>query len=405
MRFRRPRRCFTYEDFVNERIVPQGRVPPLHALLRSMRRYAACLRRKGSLRPDEIWLLALLAEVERSYVWLLCTGAPWHDAEEVVLTSLAKLYERQDKIPPEKRPAWFATAVRKTNQERRREWATKHRLAPDVAHHQAEQAAAAYRAADVQIGMAQLDADAQRLFRTLRLEEQAVVDLHAFQDTTMEDVAAALKITPATARKRWRLAVDRLLEHIEREDIREGHKYGELKRYVLAAAALLWLRLRRWLRWLGDAVRDETASATRAARWPIVAIAVPLLAVPIMVLLRRAPSAPEVSSVEEAMASAEAMPSVGLFLSTWAERERDSDDPVTAPTLASNAGRSAPESAVPAPREARDLLGTAQAALAKDARSIAAHALNRYESMYPDDPYPVIHAELRVALALKSVPR
>src|SRR5262249_12731794 len=152
---------------------------------------------------------------------------------------------------------------------------------------------------------------------------------------------------------------------------------------------LLWAWARGWFRGIVGAARDATAGTARPSRWPIVAAAVPLLALSVFVLVPGTPRAAEIASVEEATTNADASASsVGLFLSAWAERERDGGDPVAMTAPASHASSAQPQNAASkgeqdatdplkarGPREAHDLLATAQDALARNALTIAAHAL------------------------------
>lgn len=391
----------------NPRAAPPRRGRESHGLVRLMRQHAECLRRRDPLGADEEVFLKLLAEIERGYVWLLFRGAPSYDAEEVVQTSLEKLYERHEEIPPEKRPAWLSTAIRTTNLERRRKWAIEHKLAPEVANETEVQSAGVHRETDVQLGELQLHADVQRLLHLLRPEEQAVVEHHVFHDRTIEATAEALGIPLTTAWKRWRRAVVRLCEHIEREDAQEGFRSGGCKRYVLPAAVLLWAWARRWYRAAAGLERDTAIGAKRAARWPIVAAAIPLVAISIFALSSSATPAAEVTPAAEIAPAGEAIEiddtstaSVGLFLSTWAEREREQGDSIAITAPASHA-RSAARmlGATPVP----PLLSKAREALQLGHLTEAASALHDFEVDHPDPTKNTMHRDLRVQLELRGL--
>lgn len=313
---------------------------------------------------------------ERGHAWLFAARVPLHDAEEVVQTALAALWEHWDEVAEAARPRWFWRAVLNRDNERRRKWGVSHKYAERVGCEMELQVFSPAPTPEEQLLEGEVVAAMRWHFARLPTEQQAVVALYIFEEVPMAEAAIRLGIKEDTAKKRWRLAKEALRAGVQREEAKERFKIAAVVAVTIAALFALWRR--GWAR-------------ARRGAGPLFACA----SLPLMVAshdpLRFTDAA---RTLDERTVRAETIVlSPYAFLpafSAFAERELD------APWARSGPAKAAKATVSSARLEAaRSYLVRVNTALYREKdRTKARRFLHLYEAAFPEKPFPEHYAGL-----------
>lgn len=351
-------------------------------------------------------------QYKRADDWARLLNVSKDDAEDITQEALLCLWQNREAIERSGWPGWLCTAMvlRGRMHFRSLRRAQKHEVA--VALHLQQVAISA--SPEVEIHLRQCERELLRVIDLLRPERRDVVRLYLLDELPMAEVATRLGIPLETAQKRWRLARASMRAAFDRDRAKERFKIvaAALAAFFVAFWARLFVPRDAQAATLGDttgetrgtrgAPREGQKSAARRVHpraWTCsegrrspgrVLAAVAGLAVLGLSLVAHAPPGllDLSSSLNEAIASTEPLrPSLGVFSSGSAEREREQLGAIRAPVTALRA------------KLPRVLLAQASAAL-RDGRIPAARGyLAAYVYAYPIDPKGPFAAQYAALMA------
>jgi RNA polymerase sigma-70 factor (ECF subfamily) len=384
------------------------------------------VRRRGEEPRD----LRPFAEqlVRRPSEWARRLRVSEPDAEDLVQDALVLVLENEHTIEPRARWSWFRAALQHRKLHFLSDQALAKKYESRLEAHLREQGAP-FGAPDSGLARQQTLSAMQWLLEQVHTSRREVAVLHLCEDRSLEEIAEQSGAPLGTVRSRWERAKDDMRSAIERQRAKHGGKS-----LLLAVAALLtglWL----WIAGRGRRAdvactpvsvrarsrashsrRDSLSRRTRdggksavqgrePGRRGRVAALFACAALPAVVTLHDPVTPPDVISNEESATSR--FDTLGMFapyLSASAERERDRDTQAGNPRTVLAEAAPAAESDVE--RDfARRPLGRATTALLRGDVAMARDALQTYDFLHPDNPFPAQRAQLAASVAALDAQR
>jgi RNA polymerase sigma-70 factor (ECF subfamily) len=352
-------------------------------------------------------------QIKRVKAWARVFDVPEHIAEDLLQDALICLWQHREIVAASKWPAWMwkATLVRKGRHLRKQS-----RLRAREGLFAAELLTESLLRCSPEAAMCQQQDERELLGLVDRLQpcRREVVQLYLLEEQPMDVVAATLGVPLDTAKTRWKLGLRDLRAEYLRAEAKRRFLFMKARVAAVVVVVAAWciaVAARLFGRGAPHAGRRETPGSVtsdrssdrrRRAAW-IAPVALAGLAA-LAMCMSHVPTRPlQVSEVEDATASAAMLvPSFGVFLTAWAERERErADAALPAPRFGAAAARGAvSHGAVAGEVEgARNFLARASAALQQNDRATARIALDLYKVAYPENPYPAQYAAFAAAAA------
>ncbi|MFO0586061.1 MAG: sigma-70 family RNA polymerase sigma factor [Polyangiaceae bacterium] len=314
---------------------------------------------------------------------------PAADAEDLIQDALMLLVENDHEIAPPARWSWFTTTLRNRRMHVGRDRALAREREPLLeAHFRA--LASPFEPPDAPILDEQRRSAARWLVAQVHASRRAVAVAHLWEDRTLEEIAADMKLSLGTVRSRWDRAKEDMRAAIEREQKKQGGFAWLVSIVALLFAAWFWLFGRASEGKAASPASDGArASHRRHTRKLLAVAALPLL------LSMDAPSQAPLSAEEDPIDVRVALSyTLVPYLSTIAERERDAEqpqraEPTEAPQRFSNVA--------PDGKMDRAMLARTAAATAMGKTELTQRILRDHDLMFPRSSYVALRAKSSMA--------
>ncbi|MFO0589888.1 MAG: sigma-70 family RNA polymerase sigma factor [Polyangiaceae bacterium] len=314
---------------------------------------------------------------------------PAADAEDLIQDALTLLVENDHEVAPPARWSWFTRTLHNQRMHVQRDRALATEREPVLkAHFRA--LAPPLESPDAPILDEQRRSAARWLVAQVHESRRVVAELHLWEDRTLEEIAADMKLSLGTVRSRWDRAKEDMRAAIEREQKKQGGFAWLVTIVALLSAAWFWLFGRESHGEAGSPASDGARASRRRHARRLLAVA----ALPLLLSMEELPQE-TLSAADEPIDVRVALSYTCVpYLSTNAERETDAAQPphkerAEAPDHLSNAA--------PDTRMDRAMLAQAAAATAAGKSELASRILRDHDLMFPHSPYVALRAKLSMA--------